>query len=73
MVYDAFKIDVEKRIDNMEKDNKKHIPSTFVAKFYLGAIFGIGMEYLSNDSKYTKEELLKYLEKLLPDNLHIEK
>ena len=34
--------------------NKSKIPSDFIAKFYLGSIFSIGIEILENTKKYTK-------------------
>ena len=38
-----------------------------ISKFYLGGVINIGMEWLSNSNKYTKEEILDYLELLIPD------
>ena len=67
IIYDTFKNDVTKEI---EKNNthKSKIPSDFIAKFYLGSIFSIGIEILENTKKYTKEELIEYLNILIPEN-----
>ena len=43
------------------------VPSDIIAKFYLGGVLNIGIEWLQNSDKYTKEELLEYLEVLLPN------
>ena len=67
IIYDTFKNDVTKEI---EKNNthKSKIPSDFIAKFYLGSIFSIGIEILENTKKYIKEELIEYLNILIPEN-----
>ena len=44
------------------------IPSEIVSRFYLGAVVCLGIEWLNNSSKYTKEDIINYLEKLIPDN-----
>lgn len=43
------------------------IPSDIITKFYLGGVVNIGIEWLSNSNKYTKKEILSYLEFLIPD------
>ena len=43
------------------------VPPEVISKFYLGGVINIGMEWLSNSNKYTKEEILDYLELLIPD------
>lgn len=63
---DVVTKDVDKRIKN-EVQNK--IPSEIITKFYLGAVVNIGMEWLKNNSKYTKEEMLSYIKTLIPDNI----
>ncbi len=68
MIYDTFKNDVTKEIEKND-NNKSKIPSDFIAKFYLGSIFSIGIEILENTKKYTKEELIEYLNILIPENL----
>lgn len=66
MVYDALNEDVKKRLASF--DAPSHIPIEIVSKFYIGAVFNIGIEWLKNRNKYTKEELIKYLEELIPNN-----
>jgi len=64
MIYDALKEDVEKRLAK-EENILHNIPSSFIANFYLGAIFNIGMEWLRKNKKESKEEILNYLDYLL--------
>ncbi len=69
MIYDTFKNDITKEIEKDDNNKNSIIPSDFIAKFYLGCIFSIGMEILENTNKYTKEELIEYLNILIPKNL----
>ena len=71
MIYDTFKKEIIEGID--KSDKKVQIPSNFVATFYLGAVFSAGTEWMLNDSKYTKEEMIHYLDILIPDDLEISK
>lgn len=57
--------DVLKKINSDYVGNK--IPSDIITKFYLGGVVNIGIERLSNSNKYTKKEILSYLEFLIPD------
>ena len=50
-------------------DSKREIYSAIIAKFYLGAVFNVGTEWLRNSNHYTKQEILEYLEKLIPKNI----
>lgn len=70
MIYNAFSEDITKNIKMEEGKNKENIPSHFIATFYLGAVLSVGMEWLTNENKYTKKELLKYLNLLIPDDLN---
>lgn len=70
MIYNAFTEDIAKNIKLDEKRNKENIPCNFIATFYLGAVLSVGMEWLTNENKYTKKELLKYLDVLIPDDLN---
>lgn len=60
--------DVEKRVKS-EVQNK--IPSEIITKFYIGAVVNIGMEWLKNNSKYSKEEMFSYIQALIPDNIEL--
>lgn len=50
-----------------ENDINLKVPTEVISKFYLGGVINIGMEWLSNSNKYTKEAILDYLELLIPD------
>lgn len=60
--------DINKRveIDNIHKGN---VPTDILVKFYLGAVFSVGMEWLRSRNKYTKQEILDYLSELIPETI----
>lgn len=68
IVYDVLDHDIKSRLKN-DASSKKGIPSNIVAKFYIGAVFNVGLEYLKNNNNYSKEDILKYLDILIPNNL----
>lgn len=70
MLYHAFNEDIAKKIEKEEARQKEKIPGSFIASFYLGAVLSVGMKWLTNENKYTKKELLKYLDILIPDDLN---
>ena len=57
--------DIVKRFK--ENDINLKVPTEIISKFYLGGVINIGMEWLSNSGKYTKEEIFDYLELLIPN------
>ena len=57
--------DILKKIKSNDINPK--VPSDIIAKFYLGGVINLGVEWLRDSSKYTKEEIIKYLEILIPD------
>lgn len=65
MIYDTLNEDIKKRVER----EHKNIPSDIIAKFYLGAVFNVGTEWIRNHSRYSKQDILNYLEVLIPDNL----
>lgn len=69
MIYNTLNEDITKRLDQVEKNRKKEIPSEFIAKFYLGAIINVGMDWLKGSYLYEREELIAYIEELIPEDL----
>ena len=52
IVYDVLDHDIKSRLKN-DTSSKKGIPSNIVAKFYIGAVFNVGLEYLKNNNNYS--------------------
>ena len=57
--------DLLKKIKSNDINSK--IPSDIIAKFYLGGVMNLGVEWLRDSTKYTKEEIINYLEILIPN------
>ena len=69
-----FLIDVSYRdLTSRLKNNNiiSIIPIDVITKFYIGGIVNIGIDWVKNKNKYTKEELLLYFDKLIPDKVWI--
>lgn len=66
MIYDTVKSDISSRIRG---ETKNAIPSDFVSNFYLGAITNVGIEGMRPGSPYSKEDILNYLDLLIPEDL----
>ena len=67
-----FLIDVSyKDLTSRLKNNNiiSIIPIDVITKFYIGGIVNIGIDWVKNKNKYTKEELLLYFDKLIPDKV----
>lgn len=69
ILYDVISSDVTKRIQNDDLSTGG-IPSGIISKFYIGAVLSVGLEWLRNSSKYTKEEIINYLDLLIPKDLN---
>lgn len=61
MIYDTITEDVNSKM----KENEKNVPNDIFTSYYLGAIVNVGVEWFKNDKKYSKEEILEYLDKLM--------
>ena len=70
IIYDVLDHDVTNRLKESKDKNDNSVPINIAAKFYLGAVFNVGIEWLRNDSRYTKDDIINYLDLLIPDNLN---
>ncbi len=66
IVYDVLVHDISA---SLKKEESSKIPREILAKFYLGAVASVGMEWLKNGKQYTKEEMLEYFAILIPNEL----
>ena len=64
MLIDTTIKDVNKRLEisNLKKED---IPVDIFSTFYLGAVSGVLVLWLKTKDKYTKEEIINYLDKLI--------
>ena len=68
ILLDVIDKDIEKKFHSNNLNG--NVPKEIVAKFYLGAVVSIGIEWLRNNKKYTEEEIFNYLNVLIPDNIN---
>ena len=65
-----FLIDVSNLTSRLKNNNIiSNIPIDVITKFYIGGIVNIGIDWVKNKDKYTKEELLLYFDKLIPNKV----
>lgn len=70
MANDAIYRDVENHIRKSDKILKTEIPVEIISKFYVSAVINVCLEYIKFPTKYEKEDILKYLDTLLPDKIY---
>ncbi len=61
MMYNTIAEDIKVRV----KNNDLNVPDELFISYYLGAIVNVGIDWLKNNKKYSKEEMLEYLDKLM--------
>ena len=52
-----------------ETDIKMSVPLKVVSQFYTGGFISLGIWWLDNMDKYKKEDMLKFVDKLIDENL----
>ena len=65
---DVINRDISQRLENNYHIDS-NIPISTIVKLYLGGIVNIGVDWIINPNKYTKEEILTYLNRLIPDKI----
>lgn len=67
ILIDVITKDVEDKVN--DNKNTSEVPSKIITKFYVGAVVNVCIEWLMNNNSYKKEDIIKYLTILLPDNI----
>lgn len=68
MIYDVARHDIKRHLD--EDTSSQQVPNQIVSEFYIGAVFNVGISWLQNNNNYSKQEILEYLEKMIPIEPH---
>ena len=66
---DAIERDASERLKNNNGIIDSDIPLDIVVKFYAGGLINIVITWITKKEKYNKEELLSYIDKLIPDKI----
>lgn len=69
MIHTTILKDVEKHLAKVQ-NVAESIPPDIVSKFYVSAVANVCIDYLKNPNKYTKEEIIIYLDKLIPNKIY---
>ena len=69
-----FLIDVIEResLERLKNNNdimKSELPLNILIKFYAGGLINVCMSWLTRKEKYNKEELLEFIDKLIPEKI----
>lgn len=71
MLYDTLYKDLEEELK--KEVNYMNIPTDIISKFYGTAVTNICLDYIRYPKKYKKEELMYYLNTLIPEDIGEEK
>ena len=66
---DAIERDVSDRLKNNNGIIVSNLPLDTIVKFYAGGLINIGITWITRNEKYSKEDLLSYIDKLIPDRI----
>lgn len=69
MIRNTLLMDVRSHIES-EKNYNSEVPAEVLTMFYVSAVINVCSMYLREPNKYTKNDILNYLDELLPDNLY---
>ena len=65
MFYDTLDKDILKHLEKPNV-NKTSVPDEIISKFYSSAVTTVCVEWLKNNHKYSKKDIIQYLDKLIP-------
>ena len=68
IAYYTITKDVEKNINNTKYT--KNIPSEIISRFYVSGIINVCIEYIKFKDKYSIEDIVSYIDKLLPKDIY---
>jgi AcrR family transcriptional regulator len=66
---DAIEKDVSERLKSNSEIKISDLPLDIIVKFYAGGLINIGIDCITRTKKYSKKELLLYIDKLIPDKI----
>ena len=69
MVLDTVLKDVENYIAEHLPESIE-IPIEIISRFYVSAVINVCLEYIKVPHKYQKEDIITYLQKLIPNNIY---
>ena len=69
ILYDVVDSNITNEIKKDKSNIVSDVPSEVISKFYLGAVFNVSIEWLKDSSKMSKQDIIKYLDILIPNDI----
>lgn len=69
ILYDVIDSNITNEIKKDKSNIVSDVPSEVISKFYLGAVFNVSIEWLKDSSKMSKQDIIKYLDILIPNDI----
>lgn len=67
--YATLNADLTKRLKEEGKKYESVVPEEIITNFYVGAVVNVSMKWLTDYQKYTKADLVGFLDYLIPDKI----
>lgn len=67
--YATINADLTKRLKEEDKKRELNVPEEIITNFYVGAVVNVSMKWLTDYQKYTKEDLITFLDCLIPEKI----
>ena len=64
---DIIERESSNRLKNIKEIKESTLPLEIIIKFYAGGLINICLSWLTQKEKYTKEDLIEYINKLIPE------
>lgn len=69
IIIDTVNRDIKKRLQS-NTNVKGKVPEEMISVFYLGAVSGIVIKWLMSPNDYTKQDVIDYLDVLIPESIN---
>ena len=66
---DIIERESSNRLKNIKEIKESTLPLEIIIRFYSGGLINICLSWLTQKEKYTKEELIEYINKLIPEKI----
>lgn len=73
MIFNTLEKDLTEKTSNYYDIVNLNIPIELIIKFYVGGIFYVGIEWLNNSNKYSKDEIQNHLKTIIANGIGNEK
>lgn len=68
MIENTIIDDITRSIEESNINGNLNVPTEIISKFYIGGVIIVGASWLKGNIKYTKNQLIEYFDKLIPES-----